>query len=354
MEEVYQIQYLICQETPELIAYDHSNSTVSYRNEGVKEVPVRINIAYRESLEAQESYIRQLSSFCNAFRDRDEKAGILRIHDFLCDRITYDKAARDRGDTSHLQRFYDSLSTGLGVCNAYAQGMTVLCHFSGYRCSYISGYAGNEGHAWNILAVNGRYTYADVTWDDRDTDGADTHIYFGMGYDRFYAVRRNDPEHPVFSRLPAGSDLEAPIAGRAQLYSALTSAAASAADELTLCFTPAMYSAFCNDERGLYGVIAEYGVTAKGCSVFDKGFAVVFRRCSYRPAEPLAYAGGHIQVDLTALKYREVSEFMLTTDKATMQQLLQQDFRPLKNRLAMEGALDHSLSYNSDACFIVL
>ena len=43
----------------------------------------------------------------------------------------------------------------------------------GYNNMIISGKAGNppEGHAWNLVEINGQWYHVDPTWGDDEEDG---------------------------------------------------------------------------------------------------------------------------------------------------------------------------------------
>ena len=87
------------------------------------------------------------------------------IHDYLCDRITYDENAK------HAYSAYGALIDKKAVCEGYAESFMLLCHQNNIDCILVNGYANNgryiENHMWNYVKMDDNRWYAvDVTWDD--------------------------------------------------------------------------------------------------------------------------------------------------------------------------------------------
>lgn len=93
-----------------------------------------------------------------------EKAKIL--HDRLCDTVTY-------VSTNNDQNAYGALVEGKAVCNGYAKAYQHLMKEVGIPTWYIRGVSVNPatntqiGHAWNLVKLDGKWYYTDVTWDDQ-------------------------------------------------------------------------------------------------------------------------------------------------------------------------------------------
>lgn len=73
------------------------------------------------------------------------------------------KAPKDYPD----QSWKNVLESGTCVCNGYAQLMQYFCYKLGIKCDWISNpedmiFA--EGHAWNIVEINGEHYHLDATW----------------------------------------------------------------------------------------------------------------------------------------------------------------------------------------------
>ena len=56
----------------------------------------------------------------------------------------------------------------LSVCAGYSRALEYLLHRAGVWCAYIEGTTGDnaEGHAWNLVKIDGTYTFVDPSWGD--------------------------------------------------------------------------------------------------------------------------------------------------------------------------------------------
>lgn len=92
------------------------------------------------------------------------------IHDRLIDTVTYTSTNND-------QNAYGALLEGKAVCNGYARAYQHLMNTAGIPTWFVRGTSTNPstgtpiGHAWNIVKLDGKWYYTDVTWDDQ---GANT------------------------------------------------------------------------------------------------------------------------------------------------------------------------------------
>lgn len=100
---------------------------------------------------------------------------VLCINDYLCQRITYDLNAPNRGNV------IGALVGGKCVCEGYAQAFVYLCKRAGIPAVNIPGYGttedGTEGHMWSAVRIDGAYYAIDVTWND--TTGKNTYFLVG-------------------------------------------------------------------------------------------------------------------------------------------------------------------------------
>ena len=51
------------------------------------------------------------------------------------------------------------------VCAGYSRTFQYLCKKAGIKCTYVPGDT-DEPHAWNLVELNGKYYWVDVTWGD--------------------------------------------------------------------------------------------------------------------------------------------------------------------------------------------
>ncbi|MEA4888025.1 MAG: transglutaminase domain-containing protein [Clostridiaceae bacterium] len=88
------------------------------------------------------------------------------LHDLLIRRIAYDPDAsqtHNRVDSALLQH--------VSLCQGYAQTYQLIGQKLGYDVRLISGEVDGEGHAWNLVYLNGVFYHVDVTYDDPIPDG---------------------------------------------------------------------------------------------------------------------------------------------------------------------------------------
>ncbi len=104
------------------------------------------------------------------------------IHDYLVSHIAYGYPDDDRSADGDAFTSYGALVRGSSVCNGYAEAMKLLCDLSGIDCKIITGTAGGENHAWNLVKLDDSWYHTDVTWDDPspDVEGRVLYTYFNV------------------------------------------------------------------------------------------------------------------------------------------------------------------------------
>lgn len=96
----------------------------------------------------------------------------LYIHDSLAERITYVL------DAAHAHDPYGALVEGEAVCEGYAEALQYLLQKVGIQSFLVIGESGGVGHAWNLVKIDGKYYYVDLTWNDGDK--YTFHAYFNI------------------------------------------------------------------------------------------------------------------------------------------------------------------------------
>ena len=107
----------------------------------------------------------------------------LAIHDYIVLNSEY-------GYTDYAKEYafraYGVLIQGKGVCNGYAEAMSMLLTCAGVENYIMLGEAYSEGkydlHAWNAVLLDGKWYQVDATWDDPvpDQKGFAGHSYFNV------------------------------------------------------------------------------------------------------------------------------------------------------------------------------
>ncbi len=97
------------------------------------------------------------------------------LHDYLVLELKYDENFRE---ISHSPE--GVIKNRTAVCDGYARTMRLLLLMSGIDCRIISGTAGNQPHAWNLVKLEDGWYHVDVTWDDPvpDVEGKVGYLYF--------------------------------------------------------------------------------------------------------------------------------------------------------------------------------
>ena len=87
---------------------------------------------------------------------------------------------------------------GKGLCGCYAKTAQYLLNRMGMDCAYISGRAGGDSHAWNLIWPDGVPCWMDVTWGDPVFEGGQSsdgpsYEYFGITTADLLRNHRIDP-----------------------------------------------------------------------------------------------------------------------------------------------------------------
>lgn len=130
------------------------------------------------------------------------------IHDYICETLGYQKEADNDADKYNITGAY-CLTTGFANCQGYTDAFYMLTNMAGIRCQKVSGEAQGTAHTWNVVNIDGRWSYIDVTFDDTafDSDGA-----------VFYAYCNVPEEYLVKSHIFADNQTLFPTAGYEDFY----------------------------------------------------------------------------------------------------------------------------------------
>lgn len=99
------------------------------------------------------------------------------LHDRLAARVQY-------AESANAHNAYGALVEGIAVCEGYAEALQCLLHATGIQSLIAMGSSINpgtgtpEGHAWNVVRIDGNYYHTDLTWNDQD--GFLFHAYFNL------------------------------------------------------------------------------------------------------------------------------------------------------------------------------
>jgi len=147
--------------------YGYGTYTIRYRSgEKVANAYKNGNLSSLSSSE-KELYNKAASivASCTSSSDSDaEKARAL--HDYLVNNCCYDRSFNDISYSAE-----GALFNHTAVCSGYSDAYRLLLTLAGVESYTVTGDATNSsgntgGHAWNLVNLDGRWVYIDVTWDD--------------------------------------------------------------------------------------------------------------------------------------------------------------------------------------------
>jgi len=107
----------------------------------------------------------------------------LALHQYVVQNTAYDYVNYKNGTVPQdSSTAYGTLIKGKAVCQGYADTMKLLLNLAGIEASVITGTAGGENHAWNMVKIDGEYYHLDATWDDPVPDAGDkvSYTYFNL------------------------------------------------------------------------------------------------------------------------------------------------------------------------------
>lgn len=121
---------------------------------------------------------------------------VLWVNDWLTSNADYDKSMT-------IHDAAGVLLGGSGVCESYALANQLILTELGIDSIYVTGYAGGELHAWNLVNIDGDWTFVDTTWND-PVDGEEGYDYFGLS--ARYLMRDHDWGYSNYLYPPADTD----------------------------------------------------------------------------------------------------------------------------------------------------
>lgn len=155
----------------------------------IQNVQFEVAVALFERSNYQKAIEARAIEFQNLLPDGASEYDIaLKAYEYIVNHTEYDDAS------SHNQTILSVFANGRSVCAGYARAYQYLLQRAGMSCAYVQGEArtadgGSESHAWNLVRIDGQYTFVDPTWGDSnprmitDTNpdwGGIRYAYFGM------------------------------------------------------------------------------------------------------------------------------------------------------------------------------
>lgn len=105
-----------------------------------------------------DDYVEQFMAMVTVDMDNYDKVKL--AYEIVILNTTYDSLAENNQDIRSVFLYRES------VCQGYAEAFQYLLQIMDIPCMVVSGYAGGEAHAWNLVQIDGAYYYTDATWGD--------------------------------------------------------------------------------------------------------------------------------------------------------------------------------------------
>lgn len=183
--DIDRIFQCVLMDHPELFYVD--GYTYTQYNRGDKVVGIRFSPTY--SMEKGQVWARnaeiereaaQLIQTAAGYADEYDK--VKYVYETLICNTEYDLSAPDN------QNIYSVFVNHISVCQGYAKAMQYLLERLGVECTLVQGSVDTgEGHAWNLVKINGSYYYVDATWGDASyqpgADGRESEYVPQISYD---------------------------------------------------------------------------------------------------------------------------------------------------------------------------
>jgi transglutaminase-like putative cysteine protease len=194
--DVFEAYIKVLYEHPEIFysrnAYYYSDGTLQHEYEFSK-----------KQIEKMRTQLNKVVTSAAADINAKAKTDLEKVffaHEFLVQRTRYDTENYQRNTIPLLSyTAYGALINGAAVCEGYTHAFNLLLGKLGIKSQMVTGTAGNQPHAWNIVLLNQNYYYIDATWNDTDEPGGryDLTYFLVPGQQLAKDHVWNVKEHPV-------------------------------------------------------------------------------------------------------------------------------------------------------------
>ena len=194
-EELKQVFELVLLDHPELFYVEGYQYTRYYLGDLLS----RLSLKGSYSMEKEEilscwsqieAITDEIVTQVSEYTDEYEKAKFL--YEYLIRETEYEV------DAWNNQNICSVFLNKASVCQGYAKAYQFLGQKCGLKSALVSGVANGEGHAWNLVQINGAFYYVDPTWGDASyVMNGDASFVDGINYDFFLVTTKEMQENHV-------------------------------------------------------------------------------------------------------------------------------------------------------------
>lgn len=162
-KEVGDFIHQVVRETPEIMYYSAARISSNGKIEFTYSAPVSTIKANQTAVQTKVNEV--LSTIIKPnFTEFDK---VKAVHDYLALTTQYDELNYTNGTVpADSYTAYGALVETVAVCDGYAKAAQLLLNQLGIENDYVDGSANGILHAWNLVKIDGKYYFMDITWDD--------------------------------------------------------------------------------------------------------------------------------------------------------------------------------------------
>lgn len=179
-EDIDRIFQCVLNDHPELFYVEGYSYTRYTRGDEITSIV--FSGTYSIDRETAESRYREIEAaaaeiLAGVEEGADQYTKVKYVYDTIIRKTDYDPSAPDN------QNIYSVFVGNRSVCQGYAKATQYLLNRLGVECTLVLGTvetgggqglaARQEGHAWNLVRVDGEYYYVDTTWGDASYSSQD-------------------------------------------------------------------------------------------------------------------------------------------------------------------------------------
>lgn len=146
----------------EYLNYDFKGYSLDMSGSG-NEATIDFKVNYYQTKEQAEYVEKRVKEILADIIDpsMNDHEKVKAVHDYVVTHIAYDESLNQAVNAP-----YFALTNGKTLCNGYAMLVYLMLDELDIPVRLISGESHGNGHAWNLVQLDGKWYHLDATWDD--------------------------------------------------------------------------------------------------------------------------------------------------------------------------------------------